>query len=535
MALTSFNFICFFAVLLGIYYLVPKKIQNVLLLVANMVFCYYAGGKRLLVFLSILTIITYAGALLMEKKEVKSRKWIFVLTVAVCMGILVVLKYINFFVYTGRGISGLFGISNSWTTVNIIAPLGISFFTLQLLGYFIDVQRGVSRAQKSFLQYALFATFFPQISSGPINRYADMEPQFSSPRYFNYREVTFGLQRMAWGFFKKLVISERMAVIVNTVYGDYQTYAGFYIVLATICFAFQLYTDFSGYMDIALGVAQALGIKMAENFQTPFFSRTISEYWRRWHITLGAWFKDYVFYPLLKTDIFIKIGDISKKYFGKKRGKKVATYLGMFILWFATGLWHGGSWNFIIGSGLLHWFYIVMGQVLEPAFKKIIKTFRINTDSSGFHLFQSVRTFLLVCIGFLFFRAKSFTDGIRMCQAIFSKSDVSLNINMITYKVRDFLALINLVFNGELGVVMQEVKKFDTLGLAIYDLGIGIVALGVLLVISILKEKIDIREKLAERNIAFRWIVYYILIFSVIILGFYGPKYDVSGFIYENF
>lgn len=507
MALTSFEFLCFFTVLLGLYYIVPGKIQNILLLAANLVFCYYAGGKRLLVFQLFLSIITYIAAILFGKyREDKKQKWIFILTVGIVAGGLIILKYINFFVYTGRGICELLGFSNSWTTINLIAPLGISFFTLQLLGYFIDVQRKVCPAQMSFLQYILFATFFPQISSGPINRYSDMGPQFALVRKFNYRELTFGLQRMAWGFFKKLVISERMAVIVNTVYGDYYTYSGLYIVAGVVCFAFQLYTDFSGYMDIALGASQALGIQMAENFQTPFFSRSISEYWRRWHITLGTWFKDYVFYPLLKTGLFIKIGTISKKYLGKKRGKKVPTYLGMFILWFATGLWHGGSWNFIIGSGLLHWFYIVAGQILDPMFKKIIKVFKINTDCFSYHLFQSLRTFFMVCIGFIFFRANSFRDGLMMCRQVFT-------FNLGVFSLSNFLAL----------------------GLDIHDLAVGVLSLFVLLIVSLLKETMDVREKLAEQNLLFRWGIYYLLIFSILIFGFYGPEYSANEFIYENF
>ncbi len=191
------------------------------------------------------------------------------------------------------------------------------------------------------------------------------------------------------GLFKKLVISERMAVIVNTIYGDYVTYSGLYIAVGTVCFAFQLYTDFSGAMDIALGLSEALGIRMAENFETPFFARSISEYWRRWHITLGTWMKDYIFYPVLKSDLFVAIGDAARKKLGKKRGKKVPTYLGMAVLWFTVGMWHGGAWKYIIGSGLLHCFYIISGQMLEPAFKKLTHVFKVNTECYSFRLFKA--------------------------------------------------------------------------------------------------------------------------------------------------
>lgn len=508
MALTSFGFLCFLAVLLLLYYVVPGKLQNPLLMLANMMFCYFAGGWYLVLFIAGLTVLTYIIAILLEKYKLdnKKQKCVMVLAACLCVGVLFVLKYINFFVYTGRGICGLFGISNSWTTINIIAPLGISFYMLQLIGYFIDVQRGVCKAQRNFLQYGLFATFFPQITSGPINRYADMEPQFASVRKFDYTQFMFGLQRIAWGFFKKLVISERMAVIVNTVFRDFNTYSGFYIVVAIICFAFQLYTDFSGYVDIALGASQSLGLKLSENFNNPFFSRSLSEFWRRWHITLGAWFKDYVFYPVLKSELFIKIGNYTKKHFGKKRGKKIPTYLGMFVLWFLTGLWHGGSWNYIIGSGLLHWFYIVGGLILEPVFDKIKSVLKINVDWLPYRIFQSFRTVTLVCIGWIFFRAESMTVAFKMIKAIFTFDTGVFNCN-------NFLAL----------------------GLDAKDFIVALISILVLLIVMFVKEKTDVREVLSKQHIVIRWTVYLALVLVVFIFGYYGLGYEAGDFIYQQF
>lgn len=507
MAITSFYFLLFLALLLAVYYIAPGKSQNILLLIANFIFCYLSGGVRMIVFLVIGTLLTYAGALAMEKTKTENRKKLyFGITLLAVLGILIVFKYINFFVRTGNVLVSWMGIDRTWAEINIIAPLGLSFYMLQLLGYLIDVWRGTCRAQKNIVKYSLFATFFPQLSSGPINRYNDMEPQYDNPRKFDYTQVTFGMQRIAWGFFKKLVISERMAVIVNTVYGDYNTYSGFYIVFAAVCFVFQLYTDFSGYMDIALGTAQTLGIKMSENFEEPFFSKSISEFWRRWHITLGAWFKDYIFYPILKSELFIRIGDACKKRFGKKKGKKIPTWIGMVILWFLVGLWHGGAWNFIVGSGLLHCFYIVSGQILEPCFKKKISLFRINTDCFSYRLFQQIRTFGLVCISFIFFRASSFSSGVSMFKAI------------TTFDMSVF-----------------SLDKIYALGLDKYDLFIGILALLTLLAVSIMRQKMNVREKLAEQNLIFRWGIYYILLFSIIIFGFYGVGYSASEFIYENF
>lgn len=457
-------------------------------------------------FLALLMAITYVSAIFIEKyRQNRKGKIAYFAALLVVLSILIGLKYINFFIYTGKSISKFFRIDCPWTTVNVVAPLGISFFSLQLIGYLIDVQRGVVRAQKNLLQYSLFATFFPQLTSGPINRCGDLEDQFAKVRKFDYKELTFGLQRIMWGFFKKLVISERMAVVVNIVYSDYATYSGLYIIIATICFAFQLYTDFSGYTDIALGTAQALGIRLAENFQTPFFSHTISEYWRRWHITLGNWFKDYLFYPVLKSEFLMRIGNFTRKQFGKNSGKKAPTYIGMFILWFCVGMWHGGSWNYIFGSGLLHWMYIVGGQLLEPTFKKIIHKLHINIKSLWYRRFQIIRTFLLVCIGFVFFRAESFTQGLDILKSVFT-----LNMNL----------------TGIMSIVEALGQK---------DLLIGILSLIVLFVISLLKEKMSIRETIAKQNLFIRWGIYYLLIFSVLIFGFYGPDYSVSEFIYENF
>lgn len=510
--MTSFSFFVFIGVLLIFYYTLPKKCQPFLLILASVIFCRYTGGKRMILFLSFSIITTWLGALLLEWVEKQHRKKrILASILALNLGILFLFKYLDFFIYTGRIAGTAFGIPIDLKEISLIAPLGISFYTLQTVGYLLDVSRGTCRAEKKFLNYALFAGFFPQLVQGPINRYAELSKTLYSEKEFHYEQVTFGLQRILWGLFKKLVISERMAVIVNTIYGDYVTYSGLYIAVGTVCFAIQLYTDFSGAMDIALGLSEALGIRMAENFETPFFARSISEYWRRWHITLGTWMKDYIFYPVLKSDLFVAIGDAARKKLGKKRGKKVPTYLGMAVLWFTVGMWHGGAWKYIIGSGLLHCFYIISGQMLEPAFKKLTHVFKVNTECYSFRLFQSLRTFFLVCIGFVFFRAPSAGTAVKMLRA-------SMQFNIWIFTDGSLL----------------------NLGLDAPDFTIGILALGILFLVSLLQQKFHaegntVRGILAQQNLPFRWIAYYGLIFSIIIFGFYGPGYDASEFIYQNF
>lgn len=532
MSLTSFSFLVFFGILLLLYYIVPKRTQWMLLLLASILFYFLAGNLRYLCFLTFTILTTYVGARMLgvlwkkealwleearatlsrEEIELQSkpfsqkRNLVFFLCLLCNLGILIVLKYSTLLVGTGTGILSLFGVHLSIALPRFLLPLGISFYTFQILGYLIDVYRGAYEPQKNLGKYALFASFFPQMVSGPISRYTELSETLYAPTTFQYQQVTFGLQRMAWGFFKKLVISERMAVIVNSVYGNYETYRGTYIIVATVCFAFQLYTDFGGCMDIAIGAAQALGIRVTENFQTPFFSKSISEYWRRWHITLGTWLKDYVFYPLLKTDAFVALADFSKKKWGKKNGKKVSTYLGMLVLWFTVGLWHGGAWKYIVGSGLLHWFYIVSGQVCEPLFKKFIERFKINTTCFSFSLFQIFRTFFLVCIGFVFFRADSFKAALKMLFYSFTPN-------------------FGILFDGSL----------FTLGLDTKDAIVGILALLLLLTVSLFQQKYSVREVVARQNIVFRWILYYALLFSIIIFGFYGSNYSASDFIYQQF
>ena len=422
MAITSFYFLCFAAVLFAVYYLLPGKLQGPFLLLASIGYFLTAGSAYLILYPAVTITIIYGAALYIDRvKEQKKRKTVLSLVVVFCLLELTALKYCNFGIYTYNAIAmRLFPGSSLLKTVQAAAPLGISFYTLSLLGYLFDVYYEIGKPQKNFLKFALFGFYFPVIISGPILRYRDVEQELYAPHEFDYHKFTYGLQRMLWGFFKKLVIAERLAVVVNTIYGDTDTYRGFYIVIAAIGFAFQLYADFSGGMDIVIGLSEALGISLAENFDRPFFSKSIQEFWRRWHITLGAWLKDYLFYPLLRSKAFTKLQADCKKKFGKKWGKKLATFAAMFILWFAVGMWHGGAWKFIMGSGLIHWAYIVLGEAGEPLWKKLKAWCRVTDNTKWFALLQQIRTFLLVSASFVFFRASSFTDGLHSYRQMFA-------------------------------------------------------------------------------------------------------------------
>ena len=312
---------------------------------------------------------------------------------------------------------------------------------------------------------------------------------------------------MLWGFFKKLVIAERLGALVDTVYGSYTEYPGAYIWFATVCYAFQLYTDFSGCMDIVLGMSESLGIVLPENFQTPFFAKSIAEYWRRWHITLGVWMKEYVFYPVLRSPFFTKLNKAWREKFGKKKGKQYATFAAMFLLWLTVGIWHGGDWKFVIGSGLLHWLYIVLEELLEPPCGRFMKKYRINPSGRMVNALRILRTFLLVCIGDLFFRAASVGDAFAMLGRAVS------------------------VWNPE---VLWNGALFE-LGLDWIEMGIALLALLLLYGVSLLQQKGSVRDRIAVRALPVRWLIWYALIFAVILLGCYGPGYSAGEFIYQGF
>ena len=508
MSFTSFYFLCFYACVRIIYYLIPAKLQWIFLLLSSVAYYLLSGNGVLILYPAAACLAAYAGICAMGRTvDVKKRRLALGLVVLLLIGCLFVLKYVNFGINTINGIAGVLGFGDIIAGFRFMIPLGISFYTFSVLGYVIDVYNQIAKPQKNFFKMALYGMYFPVILSGPILRYREEGEQFFQPHPFDYKQVTFGLQRMLWGFFKTLVISERMNLIVNTVYDNYADYNGIYIWLATIGYAFQLYTNFSGGMDIALGISQTFGIKLPENFETPFFAKTISEYWRRWHITLGVWMKEYVFYPLLRTQAFSKLGKKCREKFGKKRGKQFTTFIAMFILWFTVGIWHGGDWKFVIGSGLLHWFYIVAGELLNPVYGNIMEKCHIKSDSRLVNGWRMVRTFLLVNIGFVFFRADSAAAACHMLAGALHIGNVGI------------------LFDGSL----------FSLGLDFIEFTIAAVSLLVLLTVSVLQQKEGVRERIARKNIVVRWIIWYALLFYVILLGYYGPGYSAAEFIYQGF
>ncbi len=497
--------------MLILYYSIPRRFQWGLLLLCSILYYLLSGQGVLIVYPVASVSACYAGSRLLvgtPQEDEKRRKIILLMTIAVNIGILVVLKYVNFGIYTIDGVARLFGSSRTLLeSVDFLVPLGVSFYTFSLLGYVIDVYYGIASVQNNFWKLALYGTYFPVIISGPILKYREHGEQFFAPHAFDYRQVAYGLQRMLWGCFKKLVIAERLGMLVDTVYGDYTGYPGAYIWVATVFYAFQLYTDFSGCMDIVLGMSESFGILLPENFQTPFFAKSVAEYWRRWHITLGVWMKEYVFYPVLRSKFFTNLNQSFKQRFGKKKGKQYATFCAMFILWLTVGIWHGGDWKFVIGSGLLHWFYIVMEELLEAPCARLMERLHIHAAGKMISGIRMLRTFFLVCIGNLFFRAASVGDAFAMLQ----KAVTVFNPNVL--------------WDGSL----------LTAGLDGIEMAIAILSLVLLCAVSVLQQKKGVRERIAQKALPVRWIVWYALLFGVILLGCYGPGYSASEFIYQGF
>ncbi len=490
MALLSIEFFIFLFVTAVLYYLCPLKLRGLVLLASSGY--YYVHSVRAndsLVFLGYILLFMGSAAIIgCLREERLIRKCIYWGSIALAVGGLLFFKYIN--------------------PMKLTSPLGMSFWMMIGIGFLTDVYWGTVKGKTGLLKPALMLGFFPLMTSGPIVRYQETADELAKGHRLCYERVTFGVLRILWGSFKKLVISERLALIVNTVYGDYQAYPGFYVILAMCCFSLQLYTDFSGCMDIVLGVAEIFGIKLPENFKTPFFSRSVAEFWRRWHITLGAWLKDYVLYPILHSGVFRKFKKVCKKCFGKNWGERIPLYIGMFISWFLIGYWHGGTWNYIFGVGLWFWFIIVGSEILAPCYNKLAKLLHVNRESFSYKLFACFRTFVIVTIGLSFFRSAGAKEGVRVLLAACSEWNPYVLFG----------------------------KDILTLGLDLPDLIVTIAGCLVLLVVSVLQYRgHSVRELLAKQNLVFRWLMYIVLFFAVIILGKYGAQYNAADFIYQGF
>ncbi|MBW9152597.1 MBOAT family protein [Clostridium estertheticum] len=495
MQFTSIKFLMFFMIVSVLYYVIPHKLRWVWLLICSYFF-YMVLNPKYAILIATSTIITYLSGLLIEKankisnekKSIQFKKlWVFA-SFSSNLGILFLFKYYNFFNESLSHLLHVFSISNHSPSFEYLLPLGISFYTLQALSYTVDVYRKDVPAEKNIGKYALFVSFFPQVVAGPIEKSKNMLHQFDEKHNFNYDRVKNGLLLMLWGVFVKIVVSDRLAVLVNTVYNNPNHYKGFTTFIATLFFSFQIYCDFMSYSDIAKGASEVLGFKVTNNFHQPYLSRSIKEFWSRWHVSLTSWFKDYLYFPLG----------------GNIRGNFRANY-NIMIVFIVSGLWHGATFNFIIWGGL-HGLYQIVENSTKPLRKRIVKTFKIKTDVFSFKFFQVSITFMLVNFAWIFFKASSLSTAITIIKNIFYFNPWVL-INGSIFK----------------------------LGLDSKDFFIALVGIILVLTVDILRRTKDLRTSLAKQNIMFRWATYVGAAVFILIFGLYGPGYSMQQFIYSQF
>jgi Predicted membrane protein involved in D-alanine export len=512
MSLISFEFLIFICITAAAYQVCTKKYRWIVLMFASVIFVCCAQSILLTLLMALQITVTYAAGVAIarsrERQLIVSGKTIMLLAVLFNIGAMIALKDINFFIRPLILLLKSCGIATGVHVVHADAPMGISYYSLIMISYILDVYWNVTNAQKNAGRMILFSAFFPVLTSGPFIRYRDIESSMYAGNRITYLNLTQGLQRVLWGMFKSMVISGRIGTIVDTVYANPASFLGFYQFIAYMAFVIQLYTNFSGCIDIIMGICQIFGIEMPENFNSPFFSTSIAEFWRRWHVTLGLWLKDYVLYPLLKSKAFRKIGKTAKAKYGKKWGKQAPLFTGLMISWFLIGFWHGGSWNYIWGCGIYYGILIIMGQLLEPQFVKINSRLKINRDSRGWKTFQRIRTFIIFSWGLSFFRSY---DGLIA------------GIRRWGYALSTFNPQI--IFNGSL----------LKLGLEPTDVALLVVSLVILLVVDTLQFKKPVIERLSELSLPARWTILLALLFFVIIFGQYGTAYNAASFIYEKF
>ena len=527
MVFTSFKFLVFIALVFLGYFLLPRKARWVWLLISSAYF-YLCTGVKYSVFLLLSIASAYLFGLYCgrlsgrysrflenspgkeEKKAYKKgldkrRKLAAALTLLLNLGVLGFLKYAGFALENLAKVVRLFAPSFETGLPELALPLGISFYTFMAVSYCVDVYREVSEPERDPFKLALFLSFFPHIMQGPIDRYEHLAPQLYEGHPFDYERMTRGLGRMLWGFFQKLVIADRLGLLVDNVFAHSEDYSGLYLAAAVFFYAVQIYADFAGYMDIALGASNVLGIAPAENFDAPYLSRSIPEFWRRWHMTLGSWFREYLFYPVLRSGLFKKINKALKNKLGKSACGTLTTCLALGVVWFTTGLWHGASWHYI-AWGLYYGGLIILSTVTKPLCDRAAEAVRIDRESWWWRLISTGRTFLLVLIGYVFFRAANTRQAVLILSGIFTR----------------FLPCHNAPGAG--------------LGIDRPDLCVAVIGCLILLAADLLRVRgTDLAGRFRALPLPVRWAVLYAGIGAVLVFGIYGPGYEAASFAYFDF
>lgn len=527
MNIISLKFLIFVLSFIVVYFAVPKKWQWIVVLFGNVIFYAFAGIEYI-AYMLLVSLATFYGALLIEKETLKGKerlslaqsvdekkvikaevlkkkKLVSTFAIVLSMGIWAVLKYSNFFIDNFNLVVNHINSDLAVNNLSWVLPLGMSFYTFHATGYLVDVYRSKYAAEKNFFKYLTFISYFPHIIQGPFSRFDELGKSISEEHGFSYERLCRGASRMLMGFFKKIVVADKIGVAVNSIFAGYETYSGFYMMFAMCAYGIQLYADFAGYMDIVCGLSEILGIKLAENFERPYFAKTVDEFWRRWHITLGTWFRDYVFYPVSMGKTGQKMGKWARKKWGPKMGKLVPGYFALIFVWTATGLWHGANWTYLVW-GYLNLLVIALTMQLSDFYEKVKAFLHIKSESLYWKIFCIVRTFILVCF-FRFFSAAP---------------DISTAMQMLKYT----------------GINMHtEVFRSPTLlfvGMEYLDIIIAVLGILIIAVVDILGEigkweNIETNCPMILRNIG------YTVIIMMLIFSFGSTSDLMGGFMYASF
>lgn len=478
MSYISFVFFGFLLLTLLCYYIAPQKVRPYVLLCASIVF-YACSGLSNLLYLAALIVLSYFTARLLQKINTH-RPLVLVVYLLLTVGVLV---YSNFINYTLKAISSLTG--GRLLSVRVLVPLGVSFFTLQAVGYVVDVYREKYSAEHNFFKFALFLSYFPIIVQGPISRMDQLGAQLFQGHKFDYTGVKQGLLLMGWGLFKKLVIANRAAVFADTVFGNYTSYSGLTVVLGVLMYTLQIYTDFSGCVEICRGVSEMFGVQIINNFRHPYFSRSVKEFWRRWHISLSSWLRDYVYIPL-----------------GGNRKGTVRKYCNLMATFLVSGLWHGVGLHYLVW-GFYHGACQIIGDLLKVPKNRLVKKLKIRSDVFSYRLAQQIITFALIAYSWLLFRADGLRAAFSMTRSLFT----------------------GLFSTAQLSAVFGNMA----------DVTVLLIATVLLFIVSLLQQKYNLRNEIEKQNLWFRWSFYLVLLFTTIIFGVYGTGYDASNFLYMQF
>lgn len=480
MLFNSLHFFVFFIVVTSLYFTIPYN-RRWFLLLASSCYFYMAFVPIYILILGFTIVIDYFAGIYIEKAEGRKRKLFLIFSLIANIGVLAVFKYFNFFNHNFSFLLQGFGINNPIPYLSILLPIGLSFHTFQAMSYTIEVYRRAQKAERHFGIYSLYVMFYPQLVAGPIERPQNLLHQFREKYDFDYSRVTSGLRLMGWGLFKKVVIADRLAIVVDTVYDNPLHHNSSSLILATVFFSFQIFCDFSGYSDMAIGAARIMGFKLMTNFDKPYQSKSINEFWKRWHISLSTWFKDYLYITL-----------------GGNRVTIPRWYLNLFIVFLVSGLWHGANWTFVIW-GALHGFYLVFALITNETRTRLNKFLLLDRVP----LLSVFTTFCLVSFAWIFFRVNDVTTALFIAKGIFS------GLPDLVYKL------------------FHHQKVFEDLG----PLSKNFILIIFLEVVHYIQRKTNISILFLKQSFYLRWGVYYILILLIL----YWGVFEKRQFIYFQF